>query len=73
MSNYTVSKHAFPKKNDCDKSKCPVRRERIRKITKLEGDIKLLKTYGLPSPIADSNLDIARHFQRICNDGGCHR
>lgn len=70
MSN-TIKKHAF-RHNDCDKSKCPVRRERIRKITKLEGDIALLTTFGLPSPIAKSDLDLLNHFQAQCNSGKCH-
>ena len=63
---HTIKKRAFPEKS-CS-STCPVRRERMRKITKLEGDISLTQlTYGIPSPKANSELDMARHFQAQCN------
>lgn len=67
----TIKKRAF-RHNDCEKSHCPVRRERMRKITKLEGDIALLTIFGLPAPIAKSDLDVAKHFQAQCNSGKCH-
>jgi hypothetical protein len=64
-----ITRHAFPKK-DC--SECPIKRERLRKISKLEGDINLLKTYCVPSPKANSELDMLRFFQAQCNSGKCH-
>jgi len=66
--SYTVSKHAFPKRN-C--SECPTRRARLKEIAKLEGDIALLTTFNIPTPKATSRLETLQHFQHICNDGGC--
>ncbi len=65
----SVSKHAFPKK-DC--SQCPTRRNRIREIARLEGDIALLTKFDIPAPIATSMLETAKHFQAQCNSGRCH-
>lgn len=68
--SYTVSKHAFPKKN-C--SECPTRRARLKEIAKLEGDIALLTKFNIPAPKAKSRLDTLQHFQHICNDDSCHK
>lgn len=66
-----ITKHAF-RHNDCDKSKCPIRRNRLATIAKLEGDIALLTQFGLPASKAKSELDMKRYFQAQCNSGKCH-
>jgi hypothetical protein len=71
MSNYSVSRHPFGKKNNCQE--CPIRRERLLKIAKLEGDVLLLKSFNIPSPKATSQLETARWFQAFCNSGECHQ
>ena len=45
-----IKKHLFPKKPCSDT--CPIRRERMKTITKLEGDIVLLTKFDIPAPIA---------------------
>ena len=53
-------------------SECPTRRNRISRIAKLEKDITLLKKFDIPTPKADSELSMKRHFQNICNEGKCN-
>ena len=67
---HTIKKRAFPEKS-CSFT-CPVRRERMKNITKLEGDIALLTSFGLPAPNTKSELDMKRHFQNQCDSGLCH-
>ena len=66
---HSIKKRAFPEKS-CS-STCPVRRERMKTIAKLEGDIALLTKFGLPSPIANSELDMKSYFQKLCDSGEC--
>jgi len=68
MSN-TISKHAFPKQ-DC--SECPIRKNRLKEIARLEADIETLTKFSIPAPIATSMLETAKHFQAQCNSGRCH-
>ena len=70
LGNNSVSKHAFAKQ-PCSAS-CPIRKNRLKEIARLEADIALLTKFGLPAPIAESKLDMARHFQAQCNSGRCH-
>ena len=66
----SIKKRAF-RHNDCDKSKCPVRRARIARIGKLEGDIALLTKFDIPASKAKSELDMRRYWQAQCSSGGC--
>ncbi len=67
----SIKKHAFRTHKDCEISKCPIRRNRLATIAKLEGDIALLTQFGLPSPKAKSELDMKQHFQKLCDSGEC--
>ena len=69
MSN-TVSKHAFGK-HSC--SGCPIRKNRLKEIAKLEEDIALLTKFDIPAPKATSRLETLQHFQHLCNDGACRK
>jgi len=70
LGNNSVSKHAFAKQ-PCSAS-CPIRKNRIKEIVRLEADIELLEKFGVPHPIATEKLDFAKHFRTQCNSGRCH-
>ena len=71
LGNNSISKHAFAKQ-PCSAS-CPIRKNRLKEIARLEADIALLTKFDLPAPKATSRLETLQHFQHICNDGDCHR
>ena len=71
MPNYSVSKHAFPKKEDC--STCPIRKSRIKQRDQLTEEIKFLNSMGFKTPKAEAHLESIKGYLRDCALDRCGR